>query len=68
MDLKTLTDEELQQHRVVVLTECERRQKMDAIPEQVRELAVDYREGGGDPAVLQEAISGDEAEPGPGAG
>lgn len=59
MDLKTLTDDQLDEHRVEVLTECERRQKMDAIPEQVRDLAADYKQGGGDPAVLEHAISGD---------
>lgn len=65
-DLQNLTTEQLAQHRVDVLTECERRRNLAAIPEQVRDLAVSYKEGGGDPAVLEHAISGDADEPAPG--
>lgn len=59
MDLKTLTDEELQQHRVAVLTECERRQQLAEIPEQINDLARTYTAGGGDPATLAAAITPD---------
>lgn len=60
-NLRDLTDEQLEAHRVEVLIECERRQKMDAIPDQVRDLAKDYKDGGGDPTILEKAISGEDA-------
>lgn len=67
MDLQTLTDEELQNHKVEVLMECEQRENIRRIPEQIEGLARTYRAGGGDPAVLQEAISGGGAALAPGA-
>lgn len=56
MDIKTLTDEQLEQHRIDVLTEQERRANLAAIPQQVAQLAQTYAAGGGDRAVLTAAI------------
>ena len=52
MDLKTLSDEELDQHRRDVLAEQERRENLARIPEQIRELKDKYTELGGNPADL----------------
>ena len=53
MDLKTLSDEELDQHRRDVLQEQERRQALETIPDQIAELKAKYVEGGGDPTHLK---------------
>ena len=52
IDLKTLSDEELDQHRRDVLSEIERRQALETIPQQIAELKAKYVEGGGDPNQL----------------
>lgn len=52
MDLKTLSDEELDQHRRDVLAEQERRAALEAIPAQIRDLADKYVAGGGNPDDL----------------
>lgn len=57
INLPTLTDEDLDTLRIGVLTEQERRQRMAAIPAQVAALATAYRDGGGDPDVLLDAIT-----------
>lgn len=57
MDLKTLTDEELDQHRQEVLAEQERRQALATIPDQIAELARKYVDGGGDPGNLPDTRS-----------
>lgn len=57
MDLKTLTDTELDQHRLSVIAEVERRENLAAIPEQVAAMADLYRAGGGDDAALHDAIT-----------
>lgn len=54
MDLKTLTDEQLDQHRRDVLTEIERRTNLERIPDQIHELKDKYVELGGDPDELEE--------------
>ena len=48
IDLKTLSDEELNQHRRDVLQEQERRENLARIPDQITELKAKYVEGGGD--------------------
>ena len=58
MDLRTLSDDELDEHRIAVATECERRANLAAIPDQIKDLAGKYREGGGDEDALNNAISG----------
>lgn len=60
IDLTTLTDEELDTARTDILCEQERRQRLASAPEQVRDIAEAYENDGGDPAVLERAISGDE--------
>lgn len=56
-DLSVLTDSDLDQLRVDVLTEQETRQSMAQIPTQVADLSKTYREGGGDPEVLIKAVT-----------
>lgn len=62
MDLRTLTDEELDGLRREVQIEQERRENLAAIPEQVAALAKVYRDGGGDEAALVDALSPEEWE------
>lgn len=57
IDLITLTDEQLDELRVAILTEQERRQRMTMIPEQVRDLAVQYEAGGGSRQSLVDALT-----------
>lgn len=59
IELQNLTDTEMDALRVQVLTEIERRHRMAEIPTQVAALATAYRDGGGDPDVLLEAITTD---------
>lgn len=57
MDLKTLTNADLDQLRRDVLIEQERRANLAAIPEQIEQLAKVYREGGGDEQALADALT-----------
>lgn len=57
MDLRALSDDDLDEHRVAVASECERRANLAAIPDQVRSLAKVYRDGGGDESELQGAVA-----------
>ena len=57
MDLTTLTDEALDAHRRAVLTEQERRANLAVIPEQIKELAEKFRDGGGDEQALADALT-----------
>lgn len=59
MELHALTDQELDQLRIEILTERERRVNLERIPEQIRDLATTYRDGGGDEEALEGAISSD---------
>lgn len=63
MDLTKLADEELDERRREVLKEQERRANLAAIPEQIRELAAKFREGGGEESALTDAISGTPDDP-----
>jgi len=58
--IRTLTDDDLDQLRRDALTEQERRANLAVIPEQVADLAAKYRDGGGDPDTLRAAL---DAEP-----
>ena len=62
LDLTTLTDEQLDDHRRAVLIEQERRENLAAIPEQIKELAEKFRDGGGDEDTLQDALTPEERE------
>lgn len=57
MDLTILSDEQLDAKRVDVLCEQERRANLALIPEQIAEMAAKFRDGGGDPDALTDAIS-----------
>ena len=61
MDLKTLTDDELEQHRVDVLTEQERRQRLANAPTQISQIAAAFITDGGDLTTLTDALSGTTA-------
>ena len=52
MDLRTLTADELDALRIDVAIEQERRANLAAIPEQIKELAEKFRDGGGDEDAL----------------
>ena len=62
MNLRTLTDDELDDLRRAVATEQERRANLAAIPDQIRDLAGKYREGGGDEDTLRDALTPEEQE------
>lgn len=57
VDFSRFDDEQLDQLRVDVLTEQERRANLTQIPAQVTELAKTYRDGGGNPDDLVAAIT-----------
>lgn len=61
MDIKTLTDDELEQHRVDVLTEQERRQRLATAPTQISQIAAAFIADGGELATLTNALSGTTA-------
>lgn len=58
MDLRTMTDDDLDQLRRDVLIEQERRQKVAELPEQVASLARDAIDAGVNPESLRAAIDG----------
>lgn len=57
MDLRSLTDEQLDEHRRDVLREQERRQRITDTPNQVADLAAKYEADGGDRSALVAAIA-----------
>lgn len=57
MDLTQLNDDELNTHLNAVLAEQERRQHLATIPLTVAQLAVQFREGGGEQTALLAAIT-----------
>lgn len=60
MDLTTLTDDQLDAHRVAVLHEQERRRRIEDTPEQVAALAAAFEADGGDRSTLVAAINNRE--------
>lgn len=58
IDMANLNDDELDALRVKILTEQERRANLARIPDQISDLCRTYRAGGGDPAVLEQAVTG----------
>lgn len=52
MDIRSLSDDELDQLRLEVLTEQERRANLATIPGQITALVKQYAAGGGDPSTL----------------
>lgn len=61
IDLTTLTDDQLDQLRIDVLAEKERRINRERIPQNIAEQSRTYLDAGGDPKVLEEAVRGDVA-------
>jgi hypothetical protein len=55
-DLKLLSDEELDTTLNNVLNEKERRQRLANVPNQIRELATVFLDGGGNRTELENAI------------
>lgn len=60
VDFIKFDDTQLDQLRINVLTEQERRANLAHIPAQVADLAKTYRAGGGDENALMDAISAPE--------
>lgn len=56
------SDDALDEHRRAIITEQERRANLARIPEQIKDLAEKYREGGGDEEALQDALTPEERE------
>ena len=65
MDLTILTDAELNALRIDVITEQERRAKLDAIPAQVATLAEQFIEAGGAQIELDDAVAPPAVSPTP---
>ena len=57
MDLTTLTDEQLDDHRRAVLTEQERRQRLEQLPDQIAGMARDAAAAGCAPDALLERVT-----------
>lgn len=60
MDYKNLTDEELEEARISILIEQERRANLEQIPATIQELAAKYKEGGGNQEELLKAVGDSE--------
>ena len=56
MDLTTLTDSDLDAHRIAAITEQERRANLAAIPATVAALSAQFVAAGGDQTELEAAI------------
>lgn len=56
MDLTTLTDEQLDEHRRTVLIEQERRAKIAQLPDQLADMARDAVAAGCDPDTIRERV------------
>ena len=63
IDLTTLTDEQLDELRVAILTEQERRANLAQIPATIQELAAKYTDGGGQREALEAAINTETQAP-----
>lgn len=57
MDLRALTDDQLDEHRRDVLIEQERRRRIEETPDQVADLAAKFEQDGGDRSALVAAIA-----------
>lgn len=60
MDMRTLSDDDLDAQRRDVQIEQERRANLAAIPEQIGQLAKVYRDGGGGEQALTDALTPEE--------
>lgn len=57
MDFTALTEEQLDQHRIDVLNEIERRQRLTQAPTQVAQIARSYVADGGSVDTLTQAVT-----------
>ncbi|PBB08490.1 hypothetical protein CKW39_09015 [Kocuria sp. WRN011] len=57
-DYSKLTDAQLEQTRVALMSELERRRNLARIPTDIRALAEQYEAAGGDPAELAVELGG----------
>lgn len=57
LNLKEMTDTELNDTRLAVLDEQERRQRLADIPSQIKQLATTYEQSGGDRATLASELA-----------
>lgn len=62
-NLKSLSDEDAKTLRVAVLDECERRDSLSQIPNQISDLAKLYLSGGGTESTLSDAIDPNNRPP-----
>lgn len=60
MEYRDWSDEKLVEHRLAIIHEEERRANLAGIPEQIAAMAKLYRDGGGDEAVLVDALTTEE--------
>lgn len=60
MDYKNLTEEQLEEARISILIEQERRSNLEQIPVTIQELATKYKEGGGNREELLKAVESNE--------
>lgn len=51
-DYTTFTDAQIEEERLALMGELERRRNLERIPEDIKEMMAQYRAAGGDPAVL----------------
>lgn len=57
MDLRNMTADSLDALRLDIINEQERRANLEGIPDQIAAMAKLFRDGGGDEAALQDALS-----------
>ena len=62
MDLRDLSDDDLDQMRRDVLIEQERRANLAVIPEQIAAMAKTFRDGGGDEQALADALATEQLD------
>lgn len=56
MDYTTLTDDELEQARLEVANEIERRKRLASLPETIKDFTLQYHNDGGDVFALQTMV------------
>ena len=60
MDYKDLTDQQLEEFSLAILSEIERRSNLARIPATIADLSKMYADGGGDREELIKAVDGHE--------
>lgn len=62
-DYKSLTDAQLEEERLALIGELERRRNLQRIPADIKEMMSQYEAAGGDPAELAAELGGSDATP-----